>query len=508
MQFPEPNEDLASQLSEFDIWITPSLGEISDTDKFKDELNLVAFAFDTIGHATNHFDSIDRCQPPKIAETLAEILHPKTKEERERILYSLASALFAVTGKSDNNFKCQFPLFLRDEVNWRSFPVPHHNNGQIEAKGTQLPRSLTSERLMTIISQIDDPAIEASLLNQFLAFLLRDQNAVNQFWALGHSYFALKEIGRAKDLLAQIVIFKVRGSVMASGGHEPERILRELLEEWGLTPEIDFNTADVVVVVADRDPEAKTRAYDFVLPFRTPGWTDGWNNRLFIQCQFYAGDSGSVSHKNVDQTRSSRDSIQQFVDNPTFVEYVDGAGYFSSLNGDLKRLLSYQDTHGLVQIRSAPVRLRCYFQKIGFIPPIKIEESIALGTLTLRKLKNLLKAEGYHKNEIDRAIHRSIEAGHVIESEDGILISDERKDVVRRYLLLNIAANNSSEVRSDRLAGKILLPGYGAFFGISMDQLADASIKCCPVFKDAYGKSPSFLADLRWLSEKGYILGR
>jgi len=157
---------------------------------------------------------------------------------------------------------------------------------------------------------------------------------------------------------------------MASGGHEPERMLRELLQEWGLKPDIDFNTSDVVIVDSNHDLDAKTRAYDFVIPYKTPGWSEGnWNNRLFIQCQFYAGDSGSVSHKNVDQTRNSRDSISRFVISPLFIEYVDGAGYFSALNGDLKRLLSYKDTHGLIQIKTAPIRLRCYFEKIGFIPP-------------------------------------------------------------------------------------------------------------------------------------------
>ena len=45
----------------------------------------------------------------------------------------------------------------------------------------------------------------------------------------------------------------------------------------------------------------KSRAYDFVLPFKTAGWKPS----LFVQSQFYAGDSGSVSHKNVDQTSTS-----------------------------------------------------------------------------------------------------------------------------------------------------------------------------------------------------------
>ena len=50
--------------------------------------------------------------------------------------------------------------------------------------------------------------------------------------------------------MAPIVIFKVRGSVVASGGHEPERILRELMTHWGMREGIDFNTADVVVLEA------------------------------------------------------------------------------------------------------------------------------------------------------------------------------------------------------------------------------------------------------------------
>jgi len=193
MLFPLLNDTLASQLAEFDIWITPSLGEIVDTDKFKEELNLVALAFDTISIATNQFDSVEKCQPCSIAETISEILQFRTVKERKRILNSLAAALFTVSGKSGNNFKCQFPLFLRDIANWNSFPIPRKYDNRVKIKHSQLPRTLTSERLMAIISQIDDLAVEASLLSQFLSFLLKDQNAVNQLWALGHSYCALKK---------------------------------------------------------------------------------------------------------------------------------------------------------------------------------------------------------------------------------------------------------------------------------------------------------------------------
>lgn len=507
MLLPKVQDTVASQLSEFDVWITPSLGEIADTDRFKEELELVSLAFDTIGKATKNFDSVDRCHPDSIAETLAQILHRKSETERDEILRSLASALFSVTGKSDNNFKCQFPLFLRDQAKWTSLPVPKRRNGAVRIVESTLPRTLTSERLMSIISQIDDPSVEASLLGQFLAFLLKDKAAINQFWALGHSYFALKDIGKERDLLAPIVVFKVRGSVMASGGHEPERMLRELLIEWGLTDGVDFNTNDVVIVDAEHDPEEKTRAYDFVLPYKTPGWKGGWSKRLFIQCQFYAGDSGSVSHKNVDQTRSSRDSLSRFVDEPTFIEYVDGAGYFSSLNGDLRRLLSYEDTHGLIQIRSAPLRLRYYFERLGFIPPIKVEETVALGFSSRESLQKALLEDGYQQAEVSRSIAACIENGLLVDNNGNIKIASKRANVVRRYLLLSIAAVISEPVEGRRLSGKVFVPGYGPFTGVELDRLADCAIEHSPVFREMYRDSSTLLGDIRWLSEKGYVFG-
>lgn len=44
------------------------------------------------------------------------------------------------------------------------------------------------------------------------------------------------------------------------------------------------------------------RKYDFIIPYQSR--ESGL--KIFIQSQFYAGDSGSVSHKVVDQTDSSR----------------------------------------------------------------------------------------------------------------------------------------------------------------------------------------------------------
>ena len=55
---------------------------------------------------------------------------------------------------------------------------------------------------------------------------------------------------------------------------------------------------------------------------------------------------------------------------------MDGAGFFASLNGDLKSLLDMADTGSFIQIRSTPLRLRRELQRAGFLTPIEIEHAI------------------------------------------------------------------------------------------------------------------------------------
>ena len=162
---------------------------------------------------------------------------------------------------------------------------------------------------MELVAAAENGAEATRLLEQFVSFLLLGEGAVRQFWSLGYSDCHLKQFkqGYERDLLSPIVVFKVRGSVSASGGHKPESMLRDHLTEWGLDPGVDFNRDDIVVDGGARKAtNEKTRAFDFVLPYRSPGWFPEWQRRVFVQSQFYAGDSGSVSHKNVDQTATSR----------------------------------------------------------------------------------------------------------------------------------------------------------------------------------------------------------
>lgn len=121
MRLPPLNEDLQSQLDEFDIWITPSLGEIVDTRRFKDELRLGSSTFEAMGRATSDFADTESCTPDRLTDIFIDGLRDREPTERQAVLDALASTLFAVTGKSDNNFKCQFPIYLRTKHVGRKF---------------------------------------------------------------------------------------------------------------------------------------------------------------------------------------------------------------------------------------------------------------------------------------------------------------------------------------------------------------------------------------------------
>ncbi|EBJ0531971.1 hypothetical protein DOF45_23525, partial [Salmonella enterica] len=293
-------------------------------------------------------------------------------------------------------------------------------------------------------------------LKAYIELILEDKEDLYQLWSVCRSYLELNKISKDADfgryLLNSCTIFKVRGSVSASGGHAPEKILRNKLYDIGLRPDIDFNIADVNIgeqeVVEEGKRRKKTRAYDFIIPFRIPSWEP--KAKLFIQSQFYAGDSGSVSHKVVDQTQSSRVFTLSKYPNARFVEYLDGAGYYASLRGDLEHMLSFNDTASFFQVKSILLRLRREFQVIKYLTPIEIEHSIL--TCTDRKIdtfKANLISDGYPDDEVNRAVSVSLDLGFIEINEGVVSISSKRLDISRRLLLLDIIAINSKKITDD-----------------------------------------------------------
>jgi hypothetical protein len=523
MKLPQVELSLTDKLAEFDAWITPSMQEIQDTEKYSNELGKVNNLMRRLGDSIDNFASEDSCTADAISSTCIELIKQQIaglEKEEDKIavsistLESLCSLLFMVTGKSDNNLKCQFPVYLAQSVGRSDFPQKRGRGRNISFQSTPLGRTIKSDKLSKLTSDalvydndtdgFRDLEEEARwLLGKYIAAILKDKESIRQFWALGKSYFTLLEIspGAEKALLAPIVIFKVRGSVSASGGHMPENILRKMMEQWGLERGVDFNLDDVVLENSGSTDVSKTRAYDFILPYQT----QGWEPQIFIQCQFYAGDSGSVSHKVVDQTQASRPSTLSDYPQARFIEYLDGAGYYSSLNTDLQHMLGMNTTKDFIQVRSIHVKLRREMQELGFLTPIEVEHAIFRSEGGDRnEVVRLLLADGYQAPEVDRVLgqilHRSL-----LDQDDGkLIVKEERLRFSRRLMVIDIIAitGNSNSTINER-SGNVLIPGYGINHGAQLGSISEEIDNFAP--NSNYSRN-EFAQDITWLTEEKFII--
>lgn len=297
-------------------------------------------------------------------------------------------------------------------------------------------------------------------------------------------------------------------------------MLRKRLTGWGLQKEVDYNITDanlkreetteisveeVEQVEETKATRKKTRAYDFVIPFKT----SGWKPRIFIQCQFYAGDSGSVSHKNVDQTDTSRSYILSLLPDARFVEYVDGAGYFSSLNGDLKTLIDKSTTTSFFQVRSAAIRLRRELQQVVFLVPLELEHAILRSDGIRTDVYRLLIEEDYTEQEINRCLEDYIQRNLVTVEDGGRLsLTANRRTVARRYFLLDVVAQCGEASGSDksRLSGSLMVPGYGPFYGMKLDNLALEALSLAPSLLQDWCSPEVIMGDIRWLCDEGLAM--
>ena len=269
MKLPQhSNVSLADKLFEFDQWITPELGSIKDTDRFKEEIEGIVEVLELSGEVFNNFDDADNFE---ISTLTDHFIDEFSQETLLAHLLNFSKVLFLVTGKSDNNIKCQFPVYLSHLDDFPGYPIIR--NKKIEIK--EVPRTIKSESLMGLVSKLGKSKVGKDLLSVYVTFILGNQSSRDQFWAIGNSYFKLKALGKELDLLTPIVQFQVRGSISASGGHIPEQILREQMKDWGLEAGTDFNLNDIVVKdlieyltgkESEKKENKKTRAYDFVLP--------------------------------------------------------------------------------------------------------------------------------------------------------------------------------------------------------------------------------------------------
>lgn len=81
MKLKNYKETLEEKMSEFDIWVTPSLGEIRDMPQFPSNLQSMKYGFDNMADVTNSFDDLSSCSSSKIAKNVAKFIADKDEEE-------------------------------------------------------------------------------------------------------------------------------------------------------------------------------------------------------------------------------------------------------------------------------------------------------------------------------------------------------------------------------------------------------------------------------------------
>ena len=537
MKLQKAHLTIDEKLAEFDQWLTAKLDNIKDSTKFNREIAELSECINILKPYLDNFSDHQKCSVEKLCDAVLQaaenFLSGKMFIEDEKnvaaFFTSFFNLLFLTTGATDNNLKNHFLIKLKEDdirplipkrrgisraVNFRLEPIPPVTRSDLIAKSLAACFVGRHEKFQDIVTTEPIFDLESYLrifLNEYVSLILENNEEVMQFWAICHSFVSLNQLSPeqnlGKCLLNSCTIFKVRGSVAASAGHIPEDILRTKLISIGLKPEIDFNINDVKVgeeeIVENGSRKKKTRAYDFILPFNVSDWEP--KPKLFIQAQFYAGDSGSVSHKVVDQTRSSRDFTSNIYRNAKFIEYLDGAGYYASLRGDLEHMLSFDNTASFFQVKSILVRLRRELQEIEFLTPVELEHAILTSeNAHLSEICISLEKDGYPKDEISRIISVSIDMGHVKLSSDKLEISDDRVAIARRLLILDIAANHVSSITEDQRRSQkyLLIPGFGPNHGVLESALTEMVCENC---KQIAISAPIFAGDIEWLLDEGVV---
>lgn len=536
MKLNTENLTTPEQLKEFDQWLTAKLDKIKDSDKFNSEITSLCNCISTLAPYLSMFSEPATCSIKNLINAVKSasfgmISRTDFGNDENTICNfydSFFNLLFLTSGATDNNLKNHFLIKLHKDGIAAQIPKRGAVKKQILFRLSDIPSTTKSDYISRTLASCyvgtqypetvkTEPFFDLEIyfkifLEEYTKLILEDEEDLLQFWAICHSFVQLSNspngLNLGKYLLNSCTIFKVRGSVSALGGHVTETILREKLSKIGLRADIDFNTTDVKIgddeVIEDGKRKKKTRAYDFVIPYRVNNWEP--KPKLFIQSQFYAGDSGSVSHKVVDQTQSSRAFTLTKYPSAKFIEYLDGAGYYASLRGDLEHMLSFDNTESFFQVKSILVRLRREFQKIDFLTAVEIQHAILTSTSHFyADITNSLQNDGYSYQEVERAIKISIGNGLIIiNDKNEFAIPSQHIQVARRLLILDIACNYSSKLSTDNKSSQkyLIIPGYGANIGIKESELSRLSCIICKAFPITL---TDFITDIEWLLDEKVI---
>lgn len=509
MRLPDEKLTVDEQLEEFDYWLTPYQVVYQTTRKFKQEMEqAVALIKSLDAFITKHQKtSLEVGDISHFINETSEILvtGKKATEDINAVaehIHNVFQLLFLVTASSDNNLKSQFSVHLRTSnigVEYSNFRFSKGKEAQaIDTKFTT--SAVKAEALAKILAKYvvaGSPLHHATpvsalklrerfnqLLSAYIDLIFTGSDPKQLYYLCKTYEYITSLASEGQDvefgelLLKSSIIYKIRGSVTASEGHKNEHLMRERLKLLGLRGNIDFNLTDVVVTDTSvksssqvTQPKQKNRAFDFVLPYNVKGWRDD-KTKIYIQAQFYAGDSGSVSHKVIDQTTSSRQALKLIKgDKHRFVEYLDGAGYASSLRGDLKKILEFSDTDSFVQIKSILVRLRREMQIIDYANPTDLAQAIYLSgsNNTRTEVQQIMEEKfRFSKEETNRAFESAIQQGS-IGIEKGVLkiLESELEEAARLTFILDHTVLTGQTLSNTQRQDSryLIVPGYGRAHG-------------------------------------------
>jgi len=147
--------------------------------------------------------------------------------------------------------------------------------------------------------------------------------------------FELKKLSISKlkfeipELIDTLIRYKEKGSYSGMKGNNPETVVAEILEKFG----ISFETGDLKELI-DNAPDNK-RTMDFVIPNKK-------NPLIIAESSFLATTSSGQGDKS--KTEISIDTlIKEHYPKAKFIGFVDGIGWYVR-KGDLKRMVTaYED---------------------------------------------------------------------------------------------------------------------------------------------------------------------
>ena len=103
MKLVNYKESLEEKMSEFDIWVTPSLGETRDMPQFSANLESMKHGFDIMTDLTSNFNSLENCTASYISHNAISRTETLNDDKIIENLNAIYGVLLLVTGKTDNN---------------------------------------------------------------------------------------------------------------------------------------------------------------------------------------------------------------------------------------------------------------------------------------------------------------------------------------------------------------------------------------------------------------------